>query len=230
MRPTATCLFVCLGACLGLLLGCASGDDDKPESGAVQQSETQSETPDGDAGAGPAPPPDAGTATGHGGDPARIVVPDNDATPPKATVALATASDGRTLAEASQPGGGTHSTTVELSESRLRGTTIGEDSDGGVSRVRISMAERITCQGADGRRFERLRTRYFPPPEVERIKARPGVRLPTRRRRSRALTLGGDRCGAGARPTEVDGELWGQAINSHGLEAVTPHIRFVYRR
>jgi hypothetical protein len=82
------------------------------------------------SGAGPAPPPDAGTATGHGGDPARIVVPATDATPPTATVALATASDGRMLAEASQPGGGTHSATVELSESRVRGTTIGEDSDG----------------------------------------------------------------------------------------------------
>jgi hypothetical protein len=229
VRPTATCLFVCLSACLSLLLACSSGDDDEPESSALQQSETQSETPDGDAGAGPAPPPDAGTATGHGGDPARIVVPANDATPPTATVALAPASDGRTLAEASQPGG-TDSAAVELSESRLRGTTIGEDSNGGVSRVRISIAERITCQGAGGRRFERLRTRYFPPPEVERIKAQPGVRLPTRLMRSRVLALGGDRCGAGARPSEVHGELWGQVINSHGLEAVTPHIRFVYRR
>jgi hypothetical protein len=44
------------------------------------------------------------------------------------------------------------------------------------------------------------------------------------------LALGGDRCGAGARPMEVHGELWGQAINSHGLEAVTSHIRFVSRR
>lgn len=226
MRPTATCLF----ACLALLVACASDDDDKPASSALQQSETQFETPDGDAGASPAPPPDAGTATGHGADPGRVVVPGNDATPPAATVALAAASDGRTLGEASQPGGGTHSAMVELSESRLRGTAIGKDADGGVSRVRISIAERITCQGGDGRRFERLRTRYFPPPEVERIRARPGVRLPTRRKRSRVLALGGDRCGAGARPTEVHGELWGQAINSHGLEAVTPHIRFVYRR
>ena len=230
MRPTATCLFACLAACLSLLVACASGDDDKPTSGAAEQSETQSETADGDAGAGPAPPPDAGTATGHGGDPARVVVPANDATPPAATVVLAAASDGRTLGEASQPGAGAHSATVELSESRLRGTTIGEDSNGGVSRVRISIAERITCQAPDGRRFERLRTRYFPPPEVERIRARTGVRLPTRRKRSRMLALEGDRCGAGARPTEVHGELWGQAINGHGLEAVTPHIRFVYER
>ena len=157
-------------------------------------------------------------------------MPSSDATPPAATVALAAASNGRTLAEASQPGGGTHSAEVELSESRLRATTIGKDSDGGVSRVRISIAERIACQAPDGRRFERLRTRYFPPPEVERIRARPGARLPTRRTRSRVLALAGDRCGAGARPTEVHGELWGQAINGHGLEAVTPHIRFFHRR
>lgn len=227
MRLTATCLFACLGC---LLVACASGDDREPASSEVRQTETQSETPNGDAGASPAPPPDAGTATGHGADPARVVVPDNDATPPAATVALAAAGDGRTLGEASQPGRRTHSATVELSEPRLRGTTIGEDSDGGVSRVRISIAERITCQGGDGRSFERLRTRYFPPAEVERISARPGFRLPTRRKRSRVLELSGDRCGPGARPTEVRGELWGQAINSHGLEAVTPHIRFVYRR
>ena len=203
---------------MSLIVGCTSDDD-----------HGQPRTAGAEAGASPAPPPDAGTARGHGADAARVVVPASDDTPPEATVTLADARDGRTRGKAAQPGA-THSGTVELPEPRLRGTTIGEDANGGVSRVRISIAERITCEGGDGRRFERLRTRYFPPPEVERIRARPGVRLPTRRKRSRVLALGGDRCGAGARPAEVHGELWGQVINSHGLEAVTPHIRFVYRR
>ena len=204
---------------MSLIVGCTSDDDD----------DGQPRTAGAEAGASPPPPPDAGTARGHGADGARVVVPASDDTPPEATVTLADARDGRTRGKAAQPGA-THSGTVELPEPRLRGTTIGEDANGGVSRVRISIAERITCEGGEGRRFERLRTRYFPPPEVERIRARPGVRLPTRRKRSRVLALGGDRCGAGARPAEVHGELWGQAINSHGLEAVTPHIRFVYRR
>jgi hypothetical protein len=216
VRAAAACFF----AFVSLIVGCTSDDNDD---------DGQPRTAGGDTGASAAPPPDAGTARGHGADLARVVVPASDDTPPEATVTLADARDGRTRGKAAQPGG-THSGTVELPEPRLRGTTIGEDANGGVSRVRVSIAERITCQRGDGRRFERLRTRYFPPPEVERIRARPGVRLPTRRKRSRVLALVGDRCGAGAHPSEVHGELWGQAINSHGLEAVTPHIRFVYRR
>jgi hypothetical protein len=223
MRATAMCLL----PWLGLVVGCSSGDTDKPSTTAAQQSETPSASGDGETAANPSPPPDAGTATGHGADPTRVIVPAKDRTPPMATVVLADASNGRTLGEAAQPGG-TDSATVELSEPRMRGTTIGEDRNGGVAKVRISIAERVRCRSGDGRRFERQRIRYFPPPEVERISALPGTRIPTERRRSRLLTLGGDRCGAGARPTDVHGTLWGQAINSHGLEAITPHIRFVY--
>jgi hypothetical protein len=157
-----------------------------------------------------------------------VTVPVRDGTPPTAEVVLADISNGRRLGQAAQPGA-THSATVELSEPRMRGTAIGEDRNGGMSKVRISIAERVRCASGDGRRFERQRIRYFPPPEIERIRALPGTRLPTERRRSRLLRLGGDRCGAGARPTEVHGTLWAQVINSHGLEAVTPHIRFVYR-
>lgn len=34
----------------------------------------------------------------------------------------------------------------------------------------------------------------------------------------------------GGRAARVHGELWGEAINGSGLEAVTPHLRFAYRR
>jgi hypothetical protein len=118
---------------------------------------------------------------------------------------------------------------VELREPRLRGTTRGEDENGGVARVRISILERITCRAAGGAEFARPRVRYFPPPQIERIKSAPGTRLPTTRERSLLLSLGG-RCGPGARAAAVHGELWGEAINGSGLEAVTPHIRFAYRR
>ena len=216
-------------AFLLVLAGCASDDDEPTATQRAQETEAQPEATGGEAGGPPPPPPDAGTATGHGADPAQVVVPATDATPPTAIVALADARDGRTLAEAARPGEA-HPAEVELGEPRLRGTTTGEDESGGISRVRISIAERISCRRADGTSFERLRTRYFPPSEVERIRARPGIELPTRRRRSELLELGGDRCGRGARPAKIHGEVWGQAINSHGLEAVTPHIRFVYVR
>jgi hypothetical protein len=162
------------------------------------------------------------------GHPDRVAVPDRDRTPPRATIVLATAGDGRRLAEASQPPGRTASERVELREPRLLGTALAEDEDGGVARVRVSILERITCRSAEGSPFERRRTRYFPPPQIERIRSTPGTRLPTSRKRSLRLSLAGDRCGRGARAVEVHGELWGEAINGSGLEAVTPHIRFVF--
>jgi hypothetical protein len=174
-------------------------------------------------------PPDAGTAAGHGADPGHVAVPDSDTSPPTATIVLATARDGRTLAEASQPPGHAQSRGVELREPRLHGTALGEDTDGGVARVRVSISERITCRADDGARFERPRIRYIPPPQIERIRSTPGTRLPTTRKRSLRLSFVGGRCGRGAEAVRVHGELWGEAINGSGLEAVTPHLPFVYR-
>ena len=173
----------------------------------------------------PAPPPDAGTQAGHGADPGRVAVPERDPSPPTAGITLARA-DGGALAETSQPPEDTSPRTVTLDQPRLRGTTTGRDANGGVARVRVSVREKIECRHGDGA-FLRLRTRYFPPPQVERIRSNPGARLPTSARRSVTLSLSEGRCGAG-RLTAVHGELWGEAINGSGLEAVTPHLKFVY--
>ena len=140
-------------------------------------------------------------------------MPEDDGSPPAVTIALATVPGTRTLATASQPSGRVHKTAVELPAPRLRGTTLGEDPNGGVARVRVSILERIACRGAEGRPFERLPTRYFPPPQIERIKVTPGARLPTRRTRSLVLSLVGTRCGDHADAVEVKGQLWGEAIN-----------------
>jgi hypothetical protein len=175
--------------------------------------------------ASPAPPPDAGTQAGHGADPGRVTVPERDASPPTATITLAR-SEGAALAETSQPEEGSHPDTVTLDELVLRGTTTGRDADGGVARVRVSIREEIECRAANGD-YKRLRTRYFPPPQVERIRSNPGARLPTRVTRSLPIRLSESRCHAG-RLANVHGELWGEAINGSGLEAVTPHLRFVY--
>jgi hypothetical protein len=173
----------------------------------------------------PAPPPDAGTRAGHGADPGRVAVPERDPSPPTATVALSRAKGG-TLAEVSQPPEGTPPRPVALEQPMLHGTTTGRDPNGGVARARVSIREEIECRSGDGP-YRRLRTRYFPPPQVERIRSNPGARLPTTATRSVPLRLSQARCGAG-RLTAVHGELWGEAINGSGLEAVTPHLEFVY--
>ena len=194
---------------LGAVLLVACGDD-----------ETEQQRP-----SSAAPPPDAGTQTGHGADQGRVVVPERDPSPPTASITLGRP-DGGTLAESSQPPENASPRTVTLDQPMLRGTTTGRDDDGGVARVRVSIREEIECRDADGA-YRRLRTRYFPPPQVERIRSNPGARLPTSAKRSQPLRLSEARCGAG-RLTAVHGELWGEAINGSGLEAVTPHLKFVY--
>jgi hypothetical protein len=176
----------------------------------------------------PAPRPDRPPAAAVETAAGRVVVPRRDATPPAAEITLR-AARGEPLARASQPPAGDHPRPVELAEPRLRGSAAGRDPDGGVARVRVSLRERIACRHPDGRTEERLRTRYFPPSQVERIRANPGARLPAVLTRTVPLALAGDRCGD-AEPVAVRGELWGEAINGSGLESVTPHVRFTWRR
>ena len=170
---------------------------------------------------------DAGTAARHGSQTGRVAVPDSAIDPPSATIALGTAGDERTLAEASQPGEA-HAGLVPLREPRLRGTAVADDGNEGVARVRVSIAQRARCQAGDGSLFIRRRIRYHPPPQIERIRSSPGFRLQTRRTRSLVLPLATGGCGEGT--LIGDGKLWGEAINGSGLEAVTPPIRFRYRR
>jgi hypothetical protein len=212
---------------LGAVLLVACGDDDTAdrEPAAGREATAEREATAQREAASPAPPADAGTQAGHGADPGRVAVPERDPSPPAATIALARAGGGP-LAEASRPPEGATPETAALDEPALRGIATGRDANGGIARVRVSMREEIECRGEDGR-YRRLRTRYFPPPQVERIRSNPGARLPTKATRSVPLRLSQSRCGAG-RLTAAHGEIWGEAINGSGLEAVTPHLRFVY--
>jgi hypothetical protein len=204
-------------AVLALAAGCDDEEATKPAKGPDRTNPAETEP------ASPAPPPDAGTQTGHGADQARRVkVPDSDASPPSATIVLEYP-PGRARARAAEPGQEPH-TTVRLDRPTLQGTTIGLDENGGVARVRVSIREEITCTAKD--EPLRLRTRYYPPPQVERIRSTPGADLPTRKTRSLPIELSTARCNSGAE--QVRGELWGEAINGTGLEAVTPHIRLTY--
>jgi hypothetical protein len=229
IRSSRVIRMCALALCFGLVVGCGSEDHAKPETAAEQQPRTDSQPSPEGGGANPAPPPDAGTATGHSGDAPRVTVPEQDASPPTGTIVLADSATGRTLGEASRPGS-PHSGELELTEPDLRGTTVGEDPNGGIARVRVSISERISCRGDDGMRFGRLRVRYFPPPQIEQIRAAPGARLPSRSTRSRLLSLAGEPCGANAEAAEVHGKLWGEVINGRGLETITPPVRFRYRR
>lgn len=204
-----------IAVALVLLAGCSSQDEKEVERPA--QPDPPPERP-----AQPAPPPDAGTQAGHGADAREVAVPRRDSSPPTATIVLESAG-GSPLAEASQPGDHPEGA-VELSRPRLRGTATGRDDNGGVARVRISISEINTCRTQDGTSIERPRTRYFPPPQIERIRSNPGTRLVTEESRTLPLALGG-RCGD-AEVVAVKGELWAEATNGSGLEAVTPHVRF----
>jgi hypothetical protein len=202
-----------------LLAGCAGGED---EAGPPQRSD-QNEA------AQPAPPPDAGTQAGHGADAREVEVPRNDSSPPRATIVLETL-NGTPLGKASQPPGREPGATEKLQQPALRATAIGRDSDGGVARVRVSIKELITCAAPDDHGgLEQRRTRYFPPPQIERIRSNPGTRLATRKSRTLRLTLGRGRCG-GVPAVAVEGQLWAEAINGNGLEAVTPHLHFSWGR
>lgn len=171
---------------------------------------------------------DGDTAPDHGADPARVEVPRADDTPPSGTIALVLP-DGRVAAEASQPGEPPDDP-VELEQPRLRGTMVGVDEESGAVRVRVSIKETITCRSRTGGIHLRARRLYFPPSQIERATASPGARIPARESRSRAIQLGRGRCPTGAVPAAVTGELWGDVTNGLGLEAVTPHIRFEWRR
>jgi hypothetical protein len=160
--------------------------------------------------------------------PIRVAVPADDDSPPEAVIIMRRL-DGARLGRHSQPPGPGHPRPITLTEPRLRATTVGRDPNGGVARVRVSISERIDCRHAGGGTEEVLRTRYFPPPQIETIRSNPGAPLPTAATRTVPLSLVGDRCG-GAEATAVHGELWGEAINGAGLEAVTPHLRFSWRK
>jgi hypothetical protein len=207
---------------LVLVTGCG-GDGDRPEQPAGR---TEQRTEPDRSGA--PQPPDAGTRAGHGADRALVEVPYADATPPMATIALVLP-DGRTAAEAFRPGTAP-AEPVALAQPRLRGTIIGVDEDSGAVRVRVSVKESITCRASGGETEVRPKLRYFPPSQIERATAAPGARIPALETRSRLVRIGRGRCPAGTVATAVNGELWGDVTNGLGLEAVTPHIHFEWRR
>jgi hypothetical protein len=216
-------LRTCAAIALVLLAGCGGDEPSQadPPRGAAP-------APQGDDGPAVAVP-DGGTQAGHGADPTRVEVPERDRTPPTAVVSLV---DDRgaalATAEVFRDARPAH---VELDRSVVRGLTVGTDPESGVLRARVSVTEVITCRAhASGETFTKLRTRYYPPPAIERMVAPPGARILSRKTRARTHALGGGRCGRDASMIAVRGELWGDVVNGSGLEGVSRHIRFTYER
>ncbi len=88
----------------------------------------------------------------------------------------------------------------------------------GIARARVSLEEQVVCRREGGRRFTRLRGRYYPPPEIGRLGAVPGADLPQRRARSVSVPLSLARCGKNARALAVSGEVYAEIVNGGGLE------------
>ena len=106
---------------------------------------------------------------------------------------------------------------------------VGSDPDSGAARVRVSVKESISCRLDSGRVIRRPKVRYFPPPQIQRVRSSPGARIPVMALRTAEVTLGEGSCPRGATVAAVAAELWGEVTNGIGLEAVTSHIRFEWR-
>jgi hypothetical protein len=155
-----------------------------------------------------------------------VAVPDRDESPPQGVVSLEQA--GRKLARAPEPGEAPRER-VRVDRRRLSGRMVGADPESGAARVRVSVKESISCRLPSGRLIRRPKVRYFPPPQIQRVRSSPGARIPVMAMRTAPVTLGDGSCPQGAAVAAVSGELWGEVTNGIGLEAVTSHIRFEWR-
>lgn len=207
--PTRRAELAGLGAALLLLPGLAGCDDEQSFARACDGAERPS---------GSAP---------------RVEVPELDRTPPDARLRVTgVAPGGRVFDCSTSSSRFPRGIRVRLGTPRVRATAVGEDSDGGMARIRISIEERILCRSrSSGRRRQRIRLRYLPPPAIARIRVPPGVLLPAARTRSAPLRFAAGRpCGDhGWRLESVVGRVWADATNAHERES-SALARFSYTR
>jgi hypothetical protein len=167
-------------------------------------------------------PPDAGTVAGHrgGADPglfdrraARVRVPESDTSPPLALMRVDTGV-GEPIVKAS-PVAAQPAAAIALPRPSFTATALIRDAEG-TGRIRVSATYVTEC---GGRRQEH--GAYFPPAMIENIRVAPGVLIANQRVRSATLRFPAD--------CAVEGKVFAEAQNAHGLESFSDPIVFTWR-
>ena len=143
-----------------------------------------------------------------------VPVPERDDTPPLAALLFR---QGDRVVSSVDPVRPDRDAPVHLRRPELTLTALTRDEDGGTGRVRVSVRYQQSCGDARS-----VRTEYFPPSEIARVRVAPGTLAPVERRRSAALRL---EPGPGC---SVRGKAWADATNASGLESFSDQIRFEY--
>lgn len=149
--------------------------------------------------------------------PRRVRVPERDATAPTAALLVDPGAGLPAAVFASPSRRDDRPEPLALPRPRFRATGVARDATGGTGRIRLSVVTTTRCAAR-----ERRRTLYLPPAQIENVALPPGARAPVERERSELVRLQA-RSGC-----SVTGEVWAEATDAHGLQAVTRHAAFRY--
>ena len=149
------------------------------------------------------------------GSPREVRVPERDDTPPLAALLLR---DRDRVVSSVDPVRPDRDAPLRLRRPELTLTALTRDADGGTGRVRVSVRYQQSCGDALS-----VRTEYFPPSEIARVRVPPGSLAPVR---APSPSL----CAARRRWSgcSVHGKAWADATNASGLESFSDQIRFEY--
>ena len=150
-----------------------------------------------------------------GGSPGTVRVPARDDTPPLAALLLRS---GDRVVSSVDPVRPDRDAPLRLGRPELTLTALTRDEDGGTGRVRVSVRYQRTCGDALS-----VRTEYFPPSEIARVRVAPGTLVPVERQRRAHVRLD-----AGKPGCSVRGKAWADATNASGLESFSDQVRFEY--
>lgn len=149
--------------------------------------------------------------------PARVTVPERDATAPSAALLFEPGGGAAASVQASPSREGEPPDYVTLARPRFRATGTVRDAVGGTGRIRLSVTTTTRC--AEG---EERDVRQLPPAQIVDIALPPGASAPVERQRTARFAF----------PTppgcSVRGEVLAEGTDAHGRQAVTRHAGFVY--
>ena len=145
-----------------------------------------------------------------------VRVPREDVTPPVAMLQVHSTGSRKGVLSVSPSAPEDEPRAVRLERPELRATAVVRD-DGGAGRIRLSTTYRIRC----GKRWRPVHV-SLPPAQIENVKLAPGTLIAIEETRTATLRLQ-------TRPgCTVGGELWAEATDGQGLQAVSRHVAFTY--